>query len=132
VHVSCVALSHHVRKLGEANRYTATSEVAKTDEKQSWSDWIGGYSMSVAKFMKDIEAEAAIEETHASSSSARIRPSGGPRKQSTPSSKPPNQTSGAISAKDPPREGVQRPPLKQTGSGSRTRLSQQQVETLMA
>ncbi|KAF1847036.1 uncharacterized protein K460DRAFT_363149 [Cucurbitaria berberidis CBS 394.84] len=55
--------------------------------KQSWSDWIGGYSVAISRAVNKIEHEAAVESQNAGGASAAKAPAQTGRTGSAPSSK---------------------------------------------
>lgn len=65
---------------------SSTMEVAvdNSDGKQSWSEWIGGYSMAITRAVSKIEHEAAVEAQRTTTAS---RPAAGGRRTSAPTSK---------------------------------------------
>ncbi|KAF2760745.1 hypothetical protein EJ05DRAFT_508001 [Pseudovirgaria hyperparasitica] len=90
-------------------------------ENKSWGEWIGGYSMSIAKFVKNIEADAAVEQDPTK------RPVTGARRRTVP------VIEQELSTAPKQAERPKRPPARpQFSGGSSGRLSQQQVETLLA
>jgi hypothetical protein len=80
------------------------AEVGGPDGKQSWSEWIGGYSVAISRAVKSIEHEAAVESQRVGSSST-----GG----------------GTPAKKKKAGSGNKRP-------GVKTKLSGEQVEGLMS
>ncbi|KAI4652382.1 hypothetical protein J4E93_002584 [Alternaria ventricosa] len=68
---------------------SSTMEVAvdNSDGKQSWSEWIGGYSMAITRAVSKIEHEAAVEAQRGGGSAGASRPSAGGRRTSAPTSK---------------------------------------------
>ncbi|KAI4954359.1 hypothetical protein J4E91_002072 [Alternaria rosae] len=68
---------------------SSTMEVAvdNSDGKQSWSEWIGGYSMAITRAVSKIEHEAAVEAQRGGGSAGTSRPSAGGRRTSAPTSK---------------------------------------------
>jgi len=90
------------------------AEVGQDGGKQSWSEWIGGYSVAISRAVKNIEHEAAVESQRAGSSGA----AGGAKKQSAGA----KRTGGAGTAK---KAGTGRP-------GVKTKLSGEQVDGLMS
>ena len=68
---------------------SSTMEVAvdNSDGKQSWSEWIGGYSMAITRAVSKIEHEAAVEAQRGGGSASASRPSAGGRRTSAPTSK---------------------------------------------
>ncbi|KAI4630449.1 hypothetical protein J4E80_001384 [Alternaria sp. BMP 0032] len=68
---------------------SSTMEVAvdNSDGKQSWSEWIGGYSMAITRAVSKIEHEAAVEAQRGGGSTGASRPSAGGRRTSAPTSK---------------------------------------------
>ncbi|CAG5182836.1 uncharacterized protein ALTATR162_LOCUS10359 [Alternaria atra] len=63
--------------------------VDNSDGKQSWSEWIGGYSMAITRAVSKIEHEAAVEAQRSggSGSTSANRPAAGGRRTSAPTSK---------------------------------------------
>lgn len=70
--------------------------VDNSEGKQSWSDWIGGYSMAITRAVSKIEHEAAVEaqrsggtggENSGGSAGVGARPAAGGRRTSAPMSK---------------------------------------------
>lgn len=89
---------------------SSSLEVVKddgADGKQSWSEWIGGYSMAISRAVKNIEHEAAVESQPVGAGGSA---SGGARKTTTKSGK---------------RPGNKRLP-------SKAKVSSEQVEGLMS
>ena len=68
---------------------SSTMEVAvdNSDGKQSWSEWIGGYSLAITRAVSKIEHEAAVEAQRGGGSASASRPSAGGRRTSAPTSK---------------------------------------------
>jgi hypothetical protein len=71
---------------------SSSMEVAvdNSDGKQSWSEWIGGYSMAITRAVSKIEHEAAVEAQRSGGSgsgSGSARPAAGGRRTSAPMSK---------------------------------------------
>jgi hypothetical protein len=69
---------------------SSSMEVAvdNSDGKQSWSEWIGGYSMAITRAVSKIEHEAAVEaQRSGGSGSGSARPAAGGRRTSAPMSK---------------------------------------------
>ncbi|KAI4665630.1 uncharacterized protein J4E78_003092 [Alternaria triticimaculans] len=68
---------------------SSTMEVAvdNSDGKQSWSEWIGGYSMAITRAVSKIEHEAAVEAQRGGGSASASRPSASGRRTSAPTSK---------------------------------------------
>jgi hypothetical protein len=70
---------------------SSTMEVAvdNSDGKQSWSEWIGGYSMAITRAVSKIEHEAAVEAQRTSGGATAVagRPAVGGRRTSAPTSK---------------------------------------------
>jgi hypothetical protein len=68
---------------------SSTMEVAvdNSDGKQSWSEWIGGYSMAITRAVSKIEHEAAVEAQRGGGSANATRPAAGGRRTSAPTSK---------------------------------------------
>ncbi|CAO2655240.1 Nn.00g103040.m01.CDS01 [Neocucurbitaria sp. VM-36] len=64
--------------------------------KQSWSEWIGGYSVAISRAVNKIEHEAAMESQNIGSASAGKRPTQTNRTASAPTSK--KSTGGKRSA----------------------------------
>lgn len=87
---------------------SSSLEIAEVGGKQSWSEWIGGYSVAISRAVKNIEHEAAVESQRAGSSSAAGGVGGG----------------GGAKKKKSNAAG-KRP-------GVKTRLSGEQVEGLMS
>lgn len=48
---------------------SSSLEIAEVGGKQSWSEWIGGYSVAISRAVKNIEHEAAVESQKAGNSS---------------------------------------------------------------
>ncbi|KAL1797685.1 hypothetical protein ACET3X_004291 [Alternaria dauci] len=64
--------------------------VDNSDGKQSWAEWIGGYSMAITRAVSKIEHEAAVEAQRGGGSgggSGSARPATGGRRTSAPMSK---------------------------------------------
>jgi hypothetical protein len=63
--------------------------VDNSDGKQSWSEWIGGYSMAITRAVSKIEHEAAVEAQRGGGggSASASRPATGGRRTSAPTSK---------------------------------------------
>jgi hypothetical protein len=78
--------------------------VGGPDGKQSWSEWIGGYSVAISRAVKSIEHEAAVESQRVATNST-----GG----------------GAPAKKKKAGSGNKRP-------GVKTKLSGEQIEGLMS
>ena len=55
--------------------------------KQSWSEWIGGYSVAISRAVNKIEHEAAVESQNAASTSMGKKPSQASRTANAPTSK---------------------------------------------
>jgi hypothetical protein len=90
-------------------------------EKQSWSQWFGGYSMAISRAVKNIEAEAAIE-------SQRVeRERAASAEQQTGSKKKGAAAAGAGG------KTKKRPPGSAVGArkGAARKLSTDEVEALM-
>jgi hypothetical protein len=66
---------------------TEISATADTGGKQSWGEWIGGYSMAISRAVKSIEHEAAMEAQTRVSSTPRSTAGGGATKKKRPSAK---------------------------------------------
>ncbi|KAG9190985.1 hypothetical protein G6011_09073 [Alternaria panax] len=69
---------------------SSTMEVAvdNSDGKQSWSEWIGGYSMAITRAVSKIEHEAAVEaQRSGNGGGGTSRPAAGGRRTSAPTSK---------------------------------------------
>lgn len=79
--------------------------------KQSWGEWIGGYSMAITRAVKNIEHEAAMESQKVATGSTSKKPAHTARTTSAPTSKKNN--------------GAKRP-------GAKTKLSSDQVQGLMS
>ena len=76
--------------------------------KQSWSEWIGGYSVAISRAVKNIEHEAAVESQRAGNAGTGSGTGGGAKKK------------GNTPAKSGKRPGV------------KTQMSGEQVEGLMS
>lgn len=76
--------------------------------KQSWSEWIGGYSVAISRAVKNIEHEAAVESQRAGNAGTGTGTGGGAKKK------------GNAPAKSGKRPGV------------KTQMSGEQVEGLMS
>lgn len=88
----------------------SASSMVIEDDKQTWSEWFGGYSVAISRAMKNIEAEAAVEsqkrkppQTARAASAPAAKAITGPPKSTKPASK---ANSGTTPKKD------QRTPLK--------------------
>lgn len=89
----------------------STTSLVREDDKQTWSEWFGGYSVAISRAMKNIEAEAAVE-------SQKRRPAQAARTASAPAAK--TITAPPSTAKPAPKSSsgtapnkTQRTPLKQ-------------------
>ncbi|KAF2113020.1 hypothetical protein BDV96DRAFT_613970 [Lophiotrema nucula] len=108
----------------KAKAKAPSMEVATQDEeKQSWGEWFGGYSMAISRAVKNIEAEAAIQSQQGGGGPAR-RPAGAARTASAPATKTakPAAKASQSAAKTAPRPG-----MKPRG----TNLSNEQVQGLL-
>lgn len=107
---------------------STTSVMNPEDDKQTWSEWFGGYSVAISRAMKNVEAEAALE-------NQKRRPAQTGRTASVPSTAAPKTTKAPGKAPTKPTtkktgttaKGDQRPPMKQRGGN----LSSEQVHGLM-
>ncbi|KAF2658872.1 hypothetical protein K491DRAFT_689717 [Lophiostoma macrostomum CBS 122681] len=114
-------------KAKKAPTSTAVAKASETEGKQSWGEWFGGYSVAVSRAVKNIEAEAALENQRAGSS-------GSSTKKAPQSAKAAGTTStkGASSTKPKanPKTAGKAAPRPSMKSRAAT-LSNEQVEGLM-
>lgn len=84
--------------------------VDSAGDKQSWGDWIGGYSMAITRAVKTIEHEAVMESQRGGTVDKETRPRQAGRTASTPAAK---------------KGAGKRPPAK-------AKISSEQVQGLMS
>lgn len=103
--------------------------------KRNWGEWFGGYSVAISRLVNSIEAEAAIEQTPGP---AR-RPVAG-RRSTAPETGNPSTSVAQSQGKTTPgkaqkqqvKKQTQRPPLNPRSSNAQSRISSEQINTLLA